>query len=206
MIAMADIVFSTARVPPTEHNHSAILQDIIPDTLQGTDCAAAVEKDLCSRTCLGDQLSSAGCTTSCGCPSENAGKWTQPIRSRQVSQHLLCCVHCLPSSYLCLFNINPKVCRNMVAPVKVLYQLPHSPVQGEGGEITPSCASSEIIWSKEVPFLYQTNEQKFSKQLKYFSVLPNLYYLGLPSSLTGLRDVNPSVFIILKLGRLIRGP
>lgn len=63
-----------------------------------------------------------------------------------------------------------------------------------------------IIWSKEVPFLYQTNEQKFSKQLKYFSVLPNLYYPGLPSSLTGLRDVSPSVFIILKLGRLIRGP
>lgn len=137
-----------------EHNHTAILQDTIPDTLHSTDSAAVAQKDICSCTWLRDQLSSAGCTTSCVCPSENAGKWTQPIRSRQIS-HTSCVVYTailFVSSYLCIFNINPKGCRNMTAPVKVLCQLPHPPVQGEGDEITPSCASSEINGAKKAPF------------------------------------------------------
>lgn len=71
-----------------------------------------------------------------------------------------------------------------------------------GDETTLSVKFTE----QEGTFLSQEDKQKFSKQLKHISVLPNLYYPGLPSSLTGLRDVNLSVFIILKLGRLIRGP
>lgn len=130
-----------------KHNHSAILQDLIPDTPCSTVSAAVAEKELCSCSCLGDQLFSAGCTSSWGCPSENIGKWT---RSGQVSR-LLPSVRlgALPSismstTYSDLFNINPKACRNPVAPVKALCQTQRSPVQGAGDETTPSSAVSEI--------------------------------------------------------------
>lgn len=150
---MADIVFSTARVPTClSQNHSAIIQDIIPDTLHSTDCAAVVEKDflllhLPWRPTLLCWVHHALWVSLRKCWHD-----TQPIRSGQVSQHLLCWVHCLLSSYLCLLNIYPKECRNMVAPVKVLCQLPHGPVQDEGDEITPSCANNEINGAKRAPF------------------------------------------------------
>lgn len=81
--------------------------------------------------------------------------------------------------------------------------MPCSPVHGmKPLHHVPSVKFTE----QEGPFLSQENKQKFSRQLKHISVLSNLDYPGLPFSLTGLQDVNPSVFIILKLGRLIRGP
>lgn len=196
-----------------KYDHSAVYQDLVPDTPCGTVSASVAEKEFCSCACLGDQLSSAGWTTACGSemwfPSENTGKWTQPTRTGQVSQLLpsgqLDALPSISIFYSDLFNINPKVCRNPVAPVEVLYQMPQLPVQGAGHETTPSCVISEIHGARG-PFLSQENKEKFSKQLKHVSLLPNLCYPGLPSSLTGLRDVNPSDFIILKLGRLIRGP
>lgn len=85
----------------------------------------------------------------------------------------------------------------------VLCQMPHSPLWG----VKPLHHVPLVKFTEhEVPFLSQEDRQKLRKQLKHISVLASLYYPGLPSSLTGLRDVNPSVFIILKLGRLIRGP
>lgn len=190
-----------------KHNHSAIRQDLIPDTPCSTVSAAVAEKELCSCSCLGDQLFSAGCTSSWGCPSENVGKWTQRTRSGQVSRLLpLVRLGARPSIsvstiYSDLFNINPKACRNPVAPVKVLCQTEHPPVQGmKPLHHVPSVKFME----QEGPFLSQEDKQKFSKQLKRITVLPNLYYPGLPSSLPGLQDAKPPVFIILKLGRLIR--
>lgn len=85
-------------MPVPEHDHSAIIQDIIPDTLHSTDCAVVVDKDLCSCTCLGDQLFFAGCTSSCGCPSENAGMALNQSGAADFPTPLVLCA--LPSVFL----------------------------------------------------------------------------------------------------------
>lgn len=77
---------------------------------------------------------------------------TQPIRSSRFpnTSCVVCTAFCLP---ICVFSrFIPRCAEIWLPPVKVLCQLPHPPVQGEGDEITPSCASSEINGAKRASF------------------------------------------------------
>lgn len=144
-----------------ELSHTAILQDIIPDTLPSDDSTAVVEKELCSCTCPGDQLSPAGCTTSCSCPSEMLANGLNQSGAGRLpnTSCAVCTAFHLP---ICVFST--------LIPRYAEIWLPQE----------RSCASCHILqrrvrgmkslhhmqqWnyqSKEGPFLYQTNRKSLA--------------------------------------------
>lgn len=126
------------------HDHFAILQDLIPDTPCST-VSAAVTLLLClswapALLCwvhhvLGVSL------RKCWQMDSTHQEWSGFLPSVQLSALISISVSAINSA---LFNINPKVCRNVVAPVKVLCQMLCSPVRGDGNETNPSYAVNNV--------------------------------------------------------------